>query len=125
MAPSQHLLVVDDEPHIWHLLHLQFKDLGYVLEIAPSIAAARALLGSGRPFDAVLLDLNLPDGSGLEILREWGGHPPVPVLVLTGEGADRLLDEVRALGAVVLTKPFSPSKLAARVMSLVGGPEPA
>jgi two-component system response regulator PilR (NtrC family) len=127
MAPSQHILVVDDEPHIWHLLNLQFSELGYVLDIAPSIAAARTLLGSGRRFDAVLLDLHLPDGSGLEILREWGGHPPVPVLVLTGESADRMLDDVRALGAVVLTKPFSPSKLAARVMTLVGAPpaEPA
>lgn len=120
MAPSQYLLVIDDEPHIWHLLHLQFSELGYVLDIAPTLAAGRAQLASGRRFAAVLLDLNLPDGSGLELLRAWDGHPPAPVVVLTGEGGDRLLDEVRALGAQVLTKPFSPSKLAARVLSLTG-----
>ena len=66
-------------------------------------------------------NLGLPDGSGLDLLREWKGRPPAPVIVLTGELEDRTLEEVRALGATVLTKPFSPSKLAAQVARLAGG----
>jgi DNA-binding response OmpR family regulator len=120
MASTRHLLVIDDEPHIWHLLALEFTRLGYTVHVAASLRAARTQLGSGVPFAAILLDLNLPDGSGLDVLREWGGRPPAPVLVVTGEDEDQMLDEVRRLGAAVLTKPFSPSKLAARVASLAG-----
>jgi DNA-binding response OmpR family regulator len=121
VAEIRPLLVVDDEPHIWHLLQLSFASMGFTVHVAPSLAAARRHLASGVPFAAVLLDLGLPDGSGLELLREWHGRPPAPVLVLTGEIEDRVLDEVRELGAAVLTKPFSPSKLAAQVARLAGG----
>ena len=55
------------------------------------------------------------------LLREWAGRPPAPVLVLTGEIEDDILNEVRALGAVILSKPFSPSKLTAQVAMLVRG----
>jgi DNA-binding response OmpR family regulator len=115
------LLVIDDEPHIWHLLRLSFASMGFAVHVAPSLAAARTHLTSGVPFAAVLLDLGLPDGSGLDLLREWGGRPPAPVLVLTGEIEDRVIDEVRQLGADVLTKPFSPTKLAAQVARVAGG----
>ncbi len=121
MADPRPLLVIDDEPHIWHLLELSFTSMGFTVHVAPSLAVARTYLASGVPFAAVLLDLGLPDGSGLDLLRAWDRRPPAPVLVLTGEIEDRILDEVRELGAAVLTKPFSPSKLAARVARLAGG----
>jgi DNA-binding response OmpR family regulator len=116
------LLVIDDEPHIWRLLDINLAAGGFAVHAAPTLAAARAELATGRTYAAVLLDLALPDGSGLELLREWAGHPPAPVLVLTGEIEERVLDEVRALGAQVLAKPFSPSKLAARVAMLAAKP---
>jgi DNA-binding response OmpR family regulator len=112
--------VIDDEPHIWRLLDIPLANGGFAVRSAPTLAAARAELKTGRSFAAVLLDLALPDGSGLELLREWAGHPPAPVLVLTGEIEERVLDEVRALGARVLSKPFSPSKLAAQLATLTG-----
>jgi DNA-binding response OmpR family regulator len=115
------LLVVDDEPHIWLVLRPHLTDLGYHLDVARTLADGRAALAGGGPFDAVLLDLHLPDGSGLDLLRERPAGGP-PVLVLTGEAEDRVLDEVRALGAELLTKPFSPSKLAARIAGLARAP---
>ncbi len=116
--PPRSLLVIDDEPHIWRLLDSKLTAGGFAVRTAPTLAAARLELAAGRKFAAVLLDLALPDGSGLELLREWAGHPPAPVLVLTGEIEESVLDEVRALGAAVLAKPFSPSKLAAQMEAL-------
>src|SRR2546426_7211433 len=66
----------------------------------------------------MLLDLHLPDGSGLELLRELRSVVATrafPVIVLTAEGEDRILGEAEGLGAGLLTKPFSPSKLTARI----------
>jgi two-component system catabolic regulation response regulator CreB len=71
----------------------------------------------------MLLDLHLPDGSGLDLLRELRAAPAThtfPVIVLTAEGEDRVLGEAESLGAGLLTKPFSPSKLTARIAAMLG-----
>jgi DNA-binding response OmpR family regulator len=119
-----HLLVVDDEPHIGILLKLHFEHRGYRMSLARTLAEARRALAAQRP-DALLLDLHLPDGLGLELLSELRGSDAtreLPVLVLTAEGDERVLRETGKLGATVLTKPFSPSKLTARVLHLLGEP---
>lgn len=123
-SPPRHLLVVDDEPHIGVLLRLQFERRGYRLTVARSLAEARRALAAGRP-DVILLDLHLPDGLGLELLgelRHSDATRHLPVLVLTAEGDERVLRETGRLDATVLTKPFSPSKLTARVLDMLGEP---
>jgi DNA-binding response OmpR family regulator len=121
---ARRLLVVDDEPHIGLLLRLQLESRGYELSLARSLFEARGLLaGDGAPPDAILLDIHLPDGSGVDLLRELRDRPAyaqVPVLVLTAEGEERVLAEARRLGAATITKPFSPTKLRAQVAALVG-----
>src|SRR5439155_24271778 len=75
----------------------------------------------------MLLDLHLPDGSGLELLRELRSAAATrafPVIVLTAEGEDRILGEAEGLGAGLLTKPFSPSKLTARIAAMLGDSPP-
>ena len=127
---ARRLLVVDDEPHIGLLLRLQLETRGYELQLARTLFEARAALAGGaeRP-DAVLLDLHLPDGSGVDLLRELRGRPTtatLPVIILTAEGEERVLQEARRLGAATVTKPFSPSKLTAQVAALLGdAPPPA
>jgi DNA-binding response OmpR family regulator len=119
-----YLLVVDDEPHIGILLRMHFESRGYRLGLARTLGEARKALAAHTP-DALLLDLHLPDGLGLELLTELratSGTRELPVLVLTAEGDERVLRETRRLGATVLTKPFSPSKLTARVLNLLGEP---
>src|SRR6266850_2849711 len=97
----RHLLVVDDEPHIGLVLRPYLEQLGYRVSFARSLAEARATLRAATPLlDGMLLDLHLPDGSGLDFLRELRAaseHRTLPVLVLTGEGEDRVLSAVRGL----------------------------
>lgn len=125
MSPvRRHLLVVDDEPHIGLLLRPHLERLGYRVSLARTLAEARGALGDRAVrLDAMLLDLHLPDGSGLDLLRELRAAATTrafPVIVLTAEGEDRILGEAEELGAGLLTKPFSPSKLTARIAALLG-----
>ena len=125
---SRHILVVDDEPHIGLLLRPHFEQLGYRVSVARTVAAARAALAPpSAAVDMMLLDLHLPDGSGLDFLRQvrtTPEHRSLPVLVLTGEGEERVLNAVRRLDAALLTKPFSPTKLVARIGTLLGDADP-
>jgi DNA-binding response OmpR family regulator len=120
---ARRLLVVDDEPHIGLLLRLQLEARGYELLLARSLFEARGVLADPDLPDAMLLDLHLPDGSGVDLLREIRARPAtatMPVLVLTAEGEERVLAEARRLGATTITKPFSPSKLTTQVAALLG-----
>ena len=121
--PRRHLLVVDDEPHIGLLLRPHLERLGYQVSLARTLAEARSVLDDRHaPLDAMLLDLHLPDGSGLDLLRELrdaAATRRLPVIVLTAEGDERVLGEVEDLDAALLTKPFSPSKLTARIASML------
>lgn len=130
MAPSppsgRHLLVVDDEPHIGLVLRPYLEQLGYRVSVARTLDEARNVLRASPATDAMLLDLHLPDGSGLDFLRDLrnqDGTARMPVLVLTAEGEDRILREARRLGAALVTKPFSPTKLSQRIAIMFGDTE--
>jgi len=130
VAPAnsvRHLLVVDDEPHIGLVLRPYLEQLGYRVSFARTLDEARIALRASPPADGLLLDLHLPDGSGLDLLRELRKHDGtanLPVLVLTAEGEDRVLREARRLGAALVTKPFSPTKLSQRIAVMFGDVEP-
>ena len=124
---ARHLLVVDDEPHIGLVLRPYLEQLGYRVSFARTLDEARSVLRANPATDGVLLDLHLPDGSGLDLLRDLrkkGGTARLPVLVLTAEGEDRILREVRRLGAALVTKPFSPTKLSQRIALMFGDTQP-
>ena len=114
---AQRILVVEDDAALGEGLRLTLEP--YDCTLAATLAAGRACLQRQR-FDLVVLDLNLPDGSGLDLLpcaRQAGGPP---VLILTAN--DMELDEVRGLelGADdYVTKPFSLAVLRARVKALL------
>jgi two-component system OmpR family response regulator len=128
MADSaRHLLVVDDEPHIGLVLRPYLEQLGYVVSFARTLDEARSALRAAPATDGLLLDLHLPDGSGLDFLRDLRRHDRtarLPVLVLTAEGEDRILREARRLGAALVTKPFSPTKLSQRIATMFGDVNP-
>ena len=123
MATSaRHLLVVDDEPFIGLVLRPFLEQLGFQVSFARTLDEARTALRA-RATDGLLLDLHLPDGSGLDLLRDLrqqGGTARLPVLVITAEGEERILREARRLGAGLVTKPFSPSKLSQRIAVMFG-----
>ena len=124
---ARHLLVVDDEPHIGFVLRPFLEQLGYRVSFARTLDEARNALRASPPTDGLLLDLHLPDGSGLDLLRDLRKERAtarLPVLVLTAEGEDRILREARRLGAALVTKPFSPTKLTQRIAMMFGDSQP-
>lgn len=96
------------------------EDAGYVAELATNASTARDRFGTER-FDVVLLDLQLPDDSGLSLLEAMRRErPEVPVLIVTGQRADA--DIVRGLDAGAddyLVKPFALDVLLARVRAVL------
>lgn len=115
MTEGPTALVVDDEAQIRRFLRISLEANGYRVYEAQSGYEAIAATAQVRP-DVIILDLNLPDLSGLEVLsrlREW---THTPVIILSVRNADR--DKVAALDAGAddyLTKPFSMAELMARL----------
>ncbi len=105
------VLVVDDESLLRRRLAAHLEALGADVTGADTIAAARHLL-DGLEFDFVLLDVHLPDGSGMELLRAGAFNSTTGVVVMTAEGAVADAVEAMRLGAVdYLVKPFDPAVL--------------
>ena len=114
------ILLVEDDAVLRAVVHSSLADAGHRVDEAGTLAAARHLWHV-QPFDAVLLDLNLPDGSGLSALREARARGDrTPVLVLTAR--NRTEERVAGLDAGAddyLGKPFELSEVEARLRALV------
>ena len=118
---DKRILFVEDNEKIMHANIRKFMRAGYETAAAPTLAAARLSISERTP-DAVVLDIMMPDGSGLKFMQELreGGYSDVPVLLLTGLGAKE--DVVRGLAAGgddYLTKPYDFEELLARVEALL------
>ncbi len=113
------ILVIDDEPQIRKFLTKSLETSGYTVIDAPSVFEARAKLWA-KQADLALLDLQLPDGSGLSLLNELREWSDIPVIVLTVQNEDD--QKVAALDSGAddyLTKPFSLPELLARIRVLL------
>ena len=114
-----HVLVVDDEEQILRALTSILGSRGYSLSLAAT--AAEALLKAiDEPPDLVVLDLMLPDRSGIEVCRELRTWMSAPILILSVRSAEA--DKIAALDEGAddyLTKPFSAGELLARVRALL------
>src|SRR4051794_4932214 len=113
------LLVVDDEAQIVMALTRGLEREGYDVDVSRNGLDAVSLAASGAP-DLIVLDLNLPDIDGIEVLRRIRSWSGVPVLILSGDG-----EEERKIAALdegaddYLEKPFSLGELRARVRALL------
>lgn len=93
------LLVVEDDPSSRGAMVSLFRRLGLEVDSAPSLAEATGKLAATPPPDFVILDLMLPDGNGIDLLRHVRtAGLPVRVAVTTGVFDWHLLDDVRKLG---------------------------
>src|SRR5258707_15546468 len=111
------ILLVDDEPAIRESLAFALRRDGFEVEEATTLREARNRADSA---DLVILDLVLPDGSGLLFLRSLRERSDVPVIVLTSrdEETDRVVGLELGADDYVL-KPFSPREVAARVRAVL------
>jgi two-component system phosphate regulon response regulator PhoB len=121
-APVKSVLIIEDEPDVLELVSFHLGRAGYRVVPAPTGARGREELKRARP-DLVILDLMLPDMSGLELLQVIGRERELrnmPVIILSARGSteDRVLG--LELGAVdYVPKPFSPRELVLRVRAVL------
>jgi DNA-binding response OmpR family regulator len=117
------LLVVEDEARIAEIVRAALSRDGFAVDVIGLCADAREALAN-TPYDAAILDLGLPDGDGLKLLRELRGKGNgLPVLVLTAR--DAVEHRVAGLDAGAddyLVKPFAMAELVARTKALLRRP---
>lgn len=120
------VLIVDDSQAmrkvIRKVLELSGFDLGEVFEASNGREALDVL--SQHWVDLVLCDIHMPEMDGIELLREMKAQEVlkgVPVIMITTEGREKVLEEARKLGAKgYVRKPFSPERLRETLMGIMG-----
>lgn len=119
---SEQILLIDDDVRLSAMIGDYLRSHGYQVASAPSLAAGREALAR-QACDALVLDLMLPDGDGLDLCRELRASPrtrSLPILMLSarGEPTDRIVG--LEIGADdYLPKPFEPRELLARIRALL------
>jgi two-component system, OmpR family, KDP operon response regulator KdpE len=112
---SARVLVVDDEPQFLRALVTNLRGAGY--EVDTAVTAAEALTTAGlHPPDAFILDLLLPDGTGVEVCRELRTWTDAPIVLVSAVGEEE--EKIAALDAGAddyVTKPFAIGELLARL----------
>ena len=111
----QTIMLMEDDAALGQGICLALKDSSVQVRLCQTLAQGRAALEHG-PFDLLILDVNLPDGSGLDLLREVRRTSAVPIILLTAN--DLEMDIVSGLESGAddyITKPFSLAVLRARV----------
>ena len=119
MAAMAKILIADDDPHIRQLLAFALEKAGFETAQAEDGEAALAQAQASPP-DLLVLDINLPKLSGLEVCRRLRASGDLPILILSSrdEEIDRVLGiELGADDYVV--KPFSPREVTARVAAIL------
>jgi DNA-binding response OmpR family regulator len=125
--PNERILLIDDDERLAAMVGDYLRGHGYAVDSATTLAAGRERL-QASDYDALLLDLMLPDGDGLDLTRELRADPRsrrLPLLMLTarGEPMDRVVG--LELGADdYLPKPFEPRELLARLKALLRRVQP-
>ncbi len=114
------ILVIEDEAQLREQLKQQLQESGYVVESAGD-GKEGLYLGGEYPFDLAIVDIGLPDISGIEVIRQWRSEGrSLPVLILTARG--RWEEKVEGLEAGAddyVVKPFNFEELQARVRALI------
>lgn len=114
-TPAPSVLVVDDEPQIQRLLTITLEANGYRVTTAGAGQQAIASAAQHR-YDAIILDLGLPDVNGIEVLKRLREWTQLPIIILTVQDAEAEKIEALDLGADdYVTKPFNTGELLARL----------
>ena len=112
---ATHILIVEDEADIRRFVRLTLETEGHTVHEAPTLQRGLIEAGTRRP-DLVVLDLGLPDGDGVQLIRELRTWSAMPIIVLSARSAEA--SKIAALDAGAddyLVKPFGSGELTARV----------
>jgi DNA-binding response OmpR family regulator len=118
-AMTKRILIVDDEPQIGEVVSAYLRQESFDTVVKGTVASAISEIEE-QPPDLMLLDITLPDGSGLDILRRGAEGRRIPTIMLTArsEEIDRIIG--LELGADdYIVKPFSPREVVARVRAVL------
>ena len=116
---TDRILMIEDDERLSAMTADYLSGFGLQVTVAPTAAEGRQRLAAGS-FDALLLDVMLPDGDGFALCRELRARSDIPILMLTarGEDTDRIVG--LELGADdYLPKPFNPRELIARLRAIM------
>ena len=118
------VLVVEDDADLLKLVGEIMRTAGFAMRFARSLAELRTELANGTPPDLVLLDVQLPDADGFEILEHLRASTrfgAVPVMMMTGRSQAHHVARGLSLGADgYITKPFRMSQLVSAVNAVLG-----
>lgn len=119
MGLDRHILVIDDEPYLRRSMVLILEEAGYRVTAVGSVNDAIQKL-QDEIFDLVFLDIQLPDRSGIDLLRlARKDHPDLPILILTGNATlDTAVEAVRYGARDYLLKPVRPTQFLSRLSEL-------
>ena len=115
MQSPRTVIVIEDEPQIRRFVRAALESEGWLVHEAGTVQAGLAAVATRKP-DLVVLDLGLPDGDGLDLLRDARSWSPATIIVLSARSDEA--DKIAALDAGAddyLTKPFGTGELLARV----------
>ena len=116
---SGYILMVEDEPVVQENNKMVLERRGYLLQQAYTLEEARAMIAKEPP-RAIILDIQLPDGNGLDLLQEVRSNSNIPVLVLTAMGTPKdIIKGLEAGGDDYLTKPHDLPTFLKRVEALL------
>jgi two-component system KDP operon response regulator KdpE len=117
--PSAHVLVIEDEAQIRRFVRMALEGADYAVSEAASLKQGMLQAGTRHP-DLLILDLNLPDGDGIEVVKAVRTWSDMPILILSARLDES--DKIQALDSGAddyLSKPFSVGELTARVRALL------
>lgn len=114
------ILIIEDSPSLARTYEAQLKSDAAAIEIAEDGAAGERAMGAGRP-DCILLDLNLPDANGMDMLKAWRTSGiTTPIVVITANGSINIaIDAMREGATDFLVKPFGADRLVTTVKNAV------
>lgn len=123
--PSPTVVIIEDEPQIRRFVRSALEAEGWQVHEADTAKKGLIEAGTRKP-DLLVLDLGLPDGDGLDVIRDVRGWSGVPIIVLSARSDE--MDKIAALDAGAddyLTKPFGVGELLARVRANLRRPRNA
>lgn len=123
--PAPIAILIEDEPQIRRFVRAALEAEGWLVHEADNLKKGLTETGTRKP-DLLVLDLGLPDGDGLELIRDVRGWSSVPIVVLSARSDEA--DKIAALDAGAddyLTKPFGVGELLARVRANLRRPRAA